>query len=601
MNMQAPPVHRGTSPNHTVLIVDDNPTNLSIVVDCLEAAGLRTIVATDGELGLKRAKYVQPAVILLDIMMPGLDGFETCRHLKTEPATKDIPIIFMTALSDKDEKIKGFDVGGVDYITKPFQTEELLARVRTHLTIRNLQAALAGEKQRFQRLAEATFEGIVLFDAPHRKICDVNQALVAWLGYGPKDLIGRDVLDLFPDVWHDIVRQQIKNGRESACELEGLAKNGAILPMEIQIKSITWQDHTINVAALRDIAPRKAMEREQTRLTNENLTLRATIQDRFKFGEIIGKSDSMQQVYEKIVKAAASDASVLIYGESGTGKELVAKTIHQRCARKDHPFVAVNCGAVPENLFEREFFGHRKGAFTDAVIDKPGYLDHAHRGTLFLDEVSALSPPMQIKLLRVLQENKFRPLGDTHEKSADARIIAATNIDLKALVQQKRMREDFFYRIRVIVIALPPLRDRKEDIPLLIEHLLSLYGQKTAPNKLPAAIMDALCDYHWPGNVRELQNELQRYLAEQRLEFIGNDPFDGCGVDQSHHPSGTTVQSSFRQAVDAFEKQLIAKTLAQTNGQIEKTSKRLKIPRKTLYRKIRKYQLLGKGKTVAHD
>ncbi len=583
----------------TVLIVDDNPTNLSIVVDYLEQAGFRTIVATDGALGLKRARYVRPSIILLDIMMPGMDGYQTCRRLRQDEVTKDIPVIFMTALSDTDEKIEGFNAGAVDYITKPFQTEELLARVKTHLTICNLRNALAAENQRFQRLAEATFEGIVLFEMPHRRICDLNQVVIDILGYRPEELMGRDLLDLFPADWHETMKQLLSSGVEdSAHEVEGLGKGGNVLPLEVQIKSMAWQNHTLNVAAFRDIAQRKEMEAEQARLKSENLTLRATIQDRFKFDQIIGKSDLMQQIYAKIVNAAASDAGVLIYGESGTGKELIAQTIHQRCRRKDRPFVAVNCGAVPENLFEREFFGHRKGAFTNAGMDKPGYLDHAHQGTLFLDEVSALSPAMQVKLLRVLQEKRYRPLGDTRERSVNARIIAATNIDLKELLHQKLMREDFFYRIRVIVIAIPPLRDRREDIPLLIDHFLCEYGGNTGPFKLPAAVVEALCNYHWPGNVRELQNELQRYLAEQRLEFIGNDHLHAHQGDPNVGSSILNGHSTFRQAVEAFEKQLIESVLLQTNGHIEKTSAQLKIPRKTLYRKIRRYRLRREGGDV---
>ncbi len=297
----------------------------------------------------------------------------------------------------------------------------------------------------------------------------------------------------------------------------------------------------------------------------------------------------MQQVYQAIVTAAASNANVVICGESGTGKELAARTIHQEGARYDRPFVAVNCGAIPENLFEREFFGHRRGAFTGADRDSPGYFDRAHGGTLFLDEIGELPLTSQVKLLRALEEKEYIPLGDTRSKKVDVRIVAATNRDLKEQVDRGQMREDFFYRIRVIVITLPPLRDRPEDIPLLLDHFLQHYGDDRDCTRLPRQITTAFCSYHWPGNIREFQNEIQRYLAQQTLEFLGDTPPD------VFEDEGLSLKGlKFPKAVEAFEKHLLNNALSRAGGNTSKAANMLGISVRTIQRKIHKYKLTSR-------
>jgi transcriptional regulator with PAS, ATPase and Fis domain len=338
----------------------------------------------------------------------------------------------------------------------------------------------------------------------------------------------------------------------------------------------------VKVVAIRDLSWLRAIEEEKQHLIS------ATIKDRYKFGDIIGKSPVMQDVYQSILTASASDANVVICGESGTGKELVARSIHTMSERREHAFVAVNCGAVPETLFEREFFGHRKGAFTGADRNKPGYFDQAHGGTLFLDEVDELKPALQVKLLRVMQDGEYIPLGNTVSKTVDVRIIAATHRDLTDLLRKGTIRQDFFYRIRVIVINLPPLRERREDIPLLIDHFLHQYGDTRTHSTLPRHIVTALWNYEWPGNIRELQNELQRYLSEQRFEFIGD------VQAESFEDEGLSLEGlNFNEAVEAFEKRLLARALARNYWHQGKTAAMLNIPPKTLYRKIRKYGLKG--------
>ena len=308
---------------------------------------------------------------------------------------------------------------------------------------------------------------------------------------------------------------------------------------------------------------------------------------RHGFANIVGKSVAMQGVYDLISKAAATDANVVIYGESGTGKELVAQAIHQVSHRRDKAFVPVNCGAIPETLLESEFFGHRKGAFTGAYIDKHGYLDLAHGGTLFLDEVGDLSLNIQVKLLRAIECKKYFPVGSNRSKSSDFRIIAATNSDLMEKVRKGLMREDFFYRIHVIPITLPPLRYRKEDVPLLIAHFLESYGNGTGRASLPEKIKKALYNYDWPGNVRELQNVLHRYLTVGTLDFTDcKSPSCPAGVSRPATHDAYHQPINLRDAVERLERELISRALAQTRWNRTKAARLLGISRRALFRKM---------------
>jgi transcriptional regulator with PAS, ATPase and Fis domain len=299
----------------------------------------------------------------------------------------------------------------------------------------------------------------------------------------------------------------------------------------------------------------------------------------------------MQRVYELIIKAAALEKEVLIWGESGTGKELVARTIHQRSERQKRAFVPVNCGAVSEALFEREFFGHRKGAFTSAERDTSGYFGAAHRGTLFLDEIGELPLAMQVKLLRVIDSGEYTPLGESMPRTTDVRLIAATNRNLPEMVQKQTMREDFFYRIHVIVITVPPLRERREDIPLLIEHFLKLYSHGNTLPTLPGSILEALYNYDWPGNIRQLQNTLYRYLSFGDLDFItprSSTAFESGGAKEIELPQ---QEPTLTAVVEQVEKRVILTTLEQHRWHKTHTAAALGIPRSTLRRKMRKYGL----------
>ncbi len=337
--------------------------------------------------------------------------------------------------------------------------------------------------------------------------------------------------------------------------------------------------------------PEIAIQQEAEHLRGEKIGLKSSIKE--QFGDIIGKSPVMQKSYELILKAAATNAAVAIYGESGTGKELVARAIHDMSNRGEKVFVPVNCGAIPETLLESEFFGYKKGAFTGAHMDKHGYLDLADGGTLFLDEVGELGLNMQTKLLRAIDGGGYSPVGSNKTRDSNSRIIAATNRNLMDQVNRGLMREDFFYRIHVIPITLPPLRDRKEDIPLLIEHFLKSYNDGKKPTPIPGKILEAMYNYHWPGNVRELQNVLHRYLAVKRLDFMSsnspNQPVEliGASVKESNRNNNNLCV-----AVENLEKTFVSRALDQTHWNRSKAAMVLGISRRSLFRKMKVFGMI---------
>jgi transcriptional regulator with PAS, ATPase and Fis domain len=327
-------------------------------------------------------------------------------------------------------------------------------------------------------------------------------------------------------------------------------------------------------------------QQRELALENENRHLKSGIMSRNQFGDIVGGSAPMQKVYDRIIKAAACEDSVIIYGPSGTGKELVARAIHKNSHRSSGPFIPINCGAIPEALIESEFFGHAKGAFSGANTDKNGVLDMADGGTLFLDELGEISMAMQIKLLRVMDGNGYIPVGGTTLKKPNIRFISATNRDLQQRVREKKMREDFFFRIHIIPVTLPPLKERREDIPLLIEHFLNAYPDHTDRKTLTSDMIKAMQAYAWPGNVRQLQNMIYQFLVLGKMDFL--DPGTLSRGGGSRTPTGLLPLKS---AVQEFEKEYIARALKQNRQQKKQVAQILGMDRKTLFRKIKRYGL----------
>jgi len=428
----------------TVLIVDDEPLNVDLLEQELGAAGYRTVSAASGEEALAAAAKHAPDLILLDVMMGGIDGYETCRRLKASEATRTTPVIFLTARAETFEKVRAFGCGGVDYVTKPFETEELLARVGTHIAL--------------QREIEA-----------HRK--------------------SRATIHL---------------------------------------------------------------------LVEENRTERDSI---------VGDSPALARVREQIAQVAPTDSTVLILGETGTGKELVARAIHELSARRERPLVRINCAALPRELVESELFGHEKGAFTGAMQQRRGRFELADGGTLLLDEVGELPLEAQAKLLRVLQEREFERVGGTRSLRTDVRMIAATNRDLQAQVARGAFRSDLYYRLNVFPISVPPLRERRGDIPRLLRHFAAKSARKLGRplDGIAAEFIERASAYDWPGNIRELENVVERATIVQQGPVL-----DGSSLLAAPAtPSAVAAARPAGETLEEVERAHILSVLASTRWTIE--------------------------------
>jgi DNA-binding NtrC family response regulator len=339
---------------------------------------------------------------------------------------------------------------------------------------------------------------------------------------------------------------------------------------------------------------------EQRRLRSENAYLREQLEERYRFEQgIVGKSRPMTRLFQLLETVAATNSTILINGETGSGKEVVARAIHQHSPRRLQRFVALNCSAIPETLLEAELFGHVRGAFTGAVGSRPGRLEQAHKGTLFLDEVGTMSGALQMKLLRVLQEREFERIGDTHTTKVDVRVIAATNSDLRRMVSDGMFREDLYYRLNVIPVQIPPLRDRKEDIPLLVQHFLDKFrpdaaGGPRSPVTVSQQAMRHLMQYHWPGNVRQLEHAIERALAFT----VGRSQIDVPDLPpeiqqaQDVMPDATIALPEngldLVEYMDRIERELIQLSLERTGGNKGKAARLLNLKRTTLVEKLKR-------------
>ena len=338
---------------------------------------------------------------------------------------------------------------------------------------------------------------------------------------------------------------------------------------------------------------------EKITLQKENILLKQVVRTRYHFGNIIGQSSKMLTLYDLLEKVSPTKTNILITGESGTGKELVAKAIHYSSPRKEKPFVTLNCGAIPESLIESELFGHMKGAFTDAIATKKGLFEVADEGTIFLDEISELPLLMQVKLLRVLQDKEFKRVGGTEDIRVDVRIISATNKELEVAVKEKHFREDLFYRLNVIQIKLPPLRERKEDIPLLVNHFLKKYSEELNKNilKISPEALQVLLNYEYPGNVRELQNIIERAVALENNQeltshhlnsYLSEPPFLKKGpIDIEIPNEGIDLEKM----VEDLERTLLLKALNKTKGIKKKAAELLHINFRSMRYRLEKYGL----------
>ncbi|MBR9987055.1 MAG: sigma 54-interacting transcriptional regulator [Desulfosarcina sp.] len=519
-----------------------------------------------------------------------LDGQEyQSKHFKTTHWHQNTPII-----------LNGNHVGDVDvyYIQKPpvcdggpFLEEEdrLLRAIGERLSkvlwLKRSEAALKESESRYRVLTEQVAEGVSLVQ--DNRFCYVNPAFCRLFNissagevhdapvHHPPGDDADDISRLFGSIGDGTLEAKVE-------EVHQLARSEKTFWIQVCHSPIAYKGRPALLSTFKDITEFKeqqmAAQRMADLLDSENRVLRSSLKERYRLGDILGRSPAMQEVYELILKAAATDASVAIFGESGSGKELVAHAIHDHSDRKKERFVAVNCGAIQETLFEREFFGHRKGSFSGAHADSPGYLDMADGGTLLLDEVSELTVNMQAKLLRAIEGGGYRPVGGIETHLADFRIISASNTVLDDKVNSGHMRNDFFYRIQVIQIQLPPLRHRKQDIPLLVEHFLRKMKGPSGLTSIPGRVMDTLIAYDWPGNVRELGNVLQRYVALGHLDFLSSDP--------KFATAPIPAELNLRESTQQLEQALISKALRQAGGNRTQAASLLGISRRALFRKM---------------
>jgi len=470
--------------------------------------------------------------------------------------------------------------------------------------LKKTEEALRKSEEKYRAIFENAVEGIYQ-TTPEGELVNANPAMARMLNYPSVDALLASVKDISKDLYVSrSARQKFigllrRNQPVSGYEVEFNRRGGQRIWISLNARPIVDGNGELRLieGIIHDITEKKrqadALREREAYLRKENIRLRSNIKDRYRFGDIIGKSPAMQEVYELILKASATNANVIVYGESGTGKELVAHAIHELSDRKDGRFIPVNCGAIPDNLLESEFFGYRKGAFSGAATDKDGFLDRADGGTLFLDELGEIGPNLQVKLLRVLEGGGYTPIGGHEVKKPDVRIIAATNRDLQTQVNRGIMREDFFYRIHIIPIQLPPLRERKEDIPLLIEHFMKQAGGENNQPPITGEMLEAMVRHNWPGNVRELQNVLQRHRSLNRFDLLKGAPRQP--FQETDRIAGLPIDAqgeSFQAAMARCERHLLLKVLENNQWQREVAAQALGLPLRTFYRKLKKHGLI---------
>jgi len=417
------------------------------------------------------------------------------------------------------------------------------------------------------------------------KIVFFNEPLEKLTGYKEEEVLGKPC--------HEVLRSDICNAQCPLRETMTTGRDLVNLEMTIQDKNNQPIPVRISTSLVKDKEGRIIGGMESLRDVSFLKTLHKEIREKYTHYNIVSKSKKILDILDNLPDIAASDATVLIQGESGVGKELFANALHELSPRKEKPFIKVNCGALPETLLESELFGYKKGAFTDAKKDKPGRFRLAEGGTIFLDEIGEVSKNIQVKLLRVLEKKEYEPLGSIQTEKANVRIIAATNRDLRALVQSGAFREDLYYRLNVITLNIPPLRERKEDIPLLIDHFMEKFNQ-TLEGKISGfttAAMKILLNHNYPGNVRELENIIEHAFILCRENYIAPKHLPEYLIDRPLSPAVASGGKRLDDLVANFEKELIEETLKQCGGNVERAAQELGIHRSTLWRKMKKNKI----------
>lgn len=511
-------------------------------------------------------------IIFADILLGNETGIDFLRQVKKKGIM--CPVIMITGAPHMDSAAEALRLGAFDYIPKPILPESLLKVTRMALHHKEL----LDEKNRYRQHLEAIFRSIgegILSVSADMNIMEVNDSFLRTFSLNREGLVGKNLKDVnipCKSECIDMLTVAVNEKREVIIGRIECSHEGKKLAVFITASPLIDEKGTFSGALL--------LLRDETRLVQleNNLSLRESFQN------MIGKSSSMLKLFSLIEALADVDTTVLISGESGTGKELVAAALHGGGIRKNKPFVRVNCSALTESLLESELFGHVKGAFTGATSNKTGRFEKAHGGTIFLDEIGDISPRMQVRLLRVLQEKEFERVGDSTPVKVDVRVVAATHHDLKEKVLSGSFREDLYYRLKVMELKVPPLRERKEDIPLITDSLINKFNDKFRKkvNTISESAMNLVFQHNWPGNVRELEHCIEH-------AFI---LCHGSSIEKKHLPSDINEQPPFRKAkICGNEEVVILDALKKSGGNKAVAARILGMGRTTLYRKLEKYNI----------
>jgi DNA-binding NtrC family response regulator len=583
----------GAKKSSAVLVVDDEESLRLTFKMFLSREGYGTVsVASSYDEALELLEKQEFDLIVSDIVMEGSSGIDLLRRVKE--LGRKCPVVMVTGYPNINSAAEAVRLGAFDYLAKPVKKDNLLRTARMALqqyALYKENEKLVLEKERYQQYLETVFRSIkdlvVTVDA-EMMIIDMNTEARKWLekispGLEPKARI--DELPFFSEIFgfdaQTVLRNEVDvEEHRVEFEFEGY---GVIVFRVSAAPLLTSDGHFLGVVLVaRDVSRLEALEQREKRTGLHRL---------------IGSSRPMQTVYTLIENVGKVDTTVLITGESGTGKELVAEALHLESPRKEMPLVKVDCTAIPENLLESELFGHKKGSFTGADRDRKGRILQADGGTLFLDEIGDISSMMQLRLLRFLQERTFYPVGEDQPIKVDVRVIAATNADLKAQVVAGKFREDLYYRLKVVDIVLPPLRERYEDIPLLVKKFIDRFGKRLdkAIHGISDQALGQLVRHKWPGNVRELEHIVERacVLCSGVTITLANLPLELQNQDNEETQTNTALaglQDRGMEGADNEEERILS-TLKLTYGNKAQAARILGIDRSTLYRKIRQFDI----------
>ena len=578
-----------------ILIVDDEPKNQRLIKDFLEVLGHSSEPANDGLEALEKLTSGFD-LVLLDIMMPGMDGFEVVRHIRENPQFADIPVIMVTVLDDKETRLRAVEAGANDFINKPIDRLEFSVRIESLLKMKDAQDAikkhqaeleetverrtseLLESERRFRTLFESAQDCIFIKDREHRYI-DVNAATVDLLQMARHEIIGETDIDLFGEAYageSKNVESRVLQGQtiETQQNLEWKSQ-----PLSLDLIRFPLLDSSGEITGICGIA------RELVKPFSTTFCGSPTISEYL--------SDAMRSTLAKANLAAETNSVILLTGETGSGKDHLARYIHDRSARSSGPFYAINCAAIPAELAESELFGHEAGAYTGALRKKRGMLELAEGGTLLLNEIGELAPLTQSKLLTFLDTFSFTRVGGEKSVTVNIKPIAATNKDLWKEVSDGRFRKDLFYRLNVFGINVPPLRERAEDIPIITNIILTRLCKEIQLSGVPKINLDAinaLRSYSWPGNVRELRNVLERALIMSRGDTIRAGHLSLGQTECVESLTKLSVPSglSLYDVIGETERLLIEDALGRSGRKKQEAARLLGISRFTLVRHMTK-------------